>query len=322
MDAAAQVKDESTEQSKSTIFRSDNMNTPDCINSIPKDSPTDDIQQSYETAIDCLIQCSQIIDRLQEQIASKDERIKDMEEKIIDMSLDLASSKASIDVQNMAFRTSSITSEGCCDDLDLSGSGRNLSSSFVDGLEGKVITATTPTPRKTHHFRKLSWSKPSHSRKSSWNLGATNLPRNNDSSEQSVFSSIRSSLTRCSKTSELDESITSGSTRFANIGQLFQRSPSQQDTTQDELGASQKLAARNEVWDIADKSDREDHPLQSYCPTRQKKAHQGRLSTDSIEGVIFAASIEDSYDLVQAIEEGAREAVNYSEQTGTKRQSL
>ena len=53
-----------------------------------------DLRKDYQTAIDCLIQCESIIKNLQKHLLSKDERIVCLEDKIMHMSLDLASSMA------------------------------------------------------------------------------------------------------------------------------------------------------------------------------------------------------------------------------------
>ena len=46
--------------------------------------------ESYQNAVDCLIQCELLIESLQEQLASKDEHIASLEEKLVQMSLDPA----------------------------------------------------------------------------------------------------------------------------------------------------------------------------------------------------------------------------------------
>jgi hypothetical protein len=53
-----------------------------------------DLRKDYQTAIDCLIQCESIIKNLQKHLLSKEERIVCLEDKIMHMSLDLASSMA------------------------------------------------------------------------------------------------------------------------------------------------------------------------------------------------------------------------------------
>ena len=59
-----------------------------------------DLGQNYQNAVDCLIQCEFIIQSLQEQLASKDEQMANLEEKLVQMSLDLASCKTFQDEQS------------------------------------------------------------------------------------------------------------------------------------------------------------------------------------------------------------------------------
>ena len=55
------------------------------------------LRQDYEDAYNCIIQCESIINSLQEQVVSKDERIASLEKQIIQMSLELAKAKAKED---------------------------------------------------------------------------------------------------------------------------------------------------------------------------------------------------------------------------------
>ena len=72
-----------------------------------------DLRKDYQTAIDCLIQCESIIKNLQEHLLSKEERIVCLEDKIMHMSLDLASSMAHGDhlqhKLNSSFTSASLT---------------------------------------------------------------------------------------------------------------------------------------------------------------------------------------------------------------------
>jgi len=65
-----------------------------------------DLPQNYQNAIDCLVQCEYLINNLQEQLASKDEQIASLEEKLVRMSFELASSKALQDEQLHQFKRS------------------------------------------------------------------------------------------------------------------------------------------------------------------------------------------------------------------------
>jgi hypothetical protein len=69
-----------------------------------------DLRRDYQTAIDCLIQCESMIKNLQEQLLSKEERIVSLEDKILHMSLELASSMAREDHLQHKMKTSFTTS--------------------------------------------------------------------------------------------------------------------------------------------------------------------------------------------------------------------
>eukprot|EP00579_Thalassiosira_antarctica_P005380 CAMPEP_0201880686 /NCGR_PEP_ID=MMETSP0902-20130614/11201_1 /ASSEMBLY_ACC=CAM_ASM_000551 /TAXON_ID=420261 /ORGANISM="Thalassiosira antarctica, Strain CCMP982" /LENGTH=353 /DNA_ID=CAMNT_0048408737 /DNA_START=186 /DNA_END=1247 /DNA_ORIENTATION=+ len=73
------------------------------------------LHQSYHNAIDCLRHSDRIIRNLQEELASKDEHILSLEEKLVRMSFELASAKALEDEhqllkRRMAILSNSITS--------------------------------------------------------------------------------------------------------------------------------------------------------------------------------------------------------------------
>jgi hypothetical protein len=65
-----------------------------------------DLRRDYQTAIDCLIQCESMIKDLQDQLLAKDERIESLEDKIMHMSLQLASSMSREDHLQHKMRTS------------------------------------------------------------------------------------------------------------------------------------------------------------------------------------------------------------------------
>ena len=56
-----------------------------------------DLCRDYKNAVDCLLQCDTLFKAFQEQIQSKDDRIATLEDKIMELSLELASIKAGQD---------------------------------------------------------------------------------------------------------------------------------------------------------------------------------------------------------------------------------
>merc|ERR1719261_1106691 len=57
----------------------------------------DDLRRDYKDAIQCIVHCESLIKTLESQLTTKDDIISSLEEKIIQMSLELASSKANED---------------------------------------------------------------------------------------------------------------------------------------------------------------------------------------------------------------------------------
>ena len=60
-----------------------------------------DLRRDYQNAVDCLIQCDALFKTFQEQLLSKDNRIVTLEEKVMELSLELASIKAGQDYQKL-----------------------------------------------------------------------------------------------------------------------------------------------------------------------------------------------------------------------------
>jgi len=60
-----------------------------------------ELRRDYQHAVDCLIQCDALFKSFQEQLRSKDERIEMLEDKIMELSLELASVKAGQDYQKL-----------------------------------------------------------------------------------------------------------------------------------------------------------------------------------------------------------------------------
>ena len=60
-----------------------------------------DLRRDYQQAVDCLIQCDTLFKTFQEQLQSKDSRIAMLEDKVMELSLELASVKASQDHQKL-----------------------------------------------------------------------------------------------------------------------------------------------------------------------------------------------------------------------------
>lgn len=60
-----------------------------------------DLRQDYQNAVDCLIQCETLFNSFQDQLRSKNHRIDMLEDKVMELSLELAAIKARQDVPNL-----------------------------------------------------------------------------------------------------------------------------------------------------------------------------------------------------------------------------
>lgn len=69
-----------------------------------EDSDDFDLRANYQNAVDCLIHCEVVMKKLQEELASKNCQIANLEGKLVEMSLELASSKATVDEQSQQLR--------------------------------------------------------------------------------------------------------------------------------------------------------------------------------------------------------------------------
>lgn len=67
----------------------------------PADGCDLDLRRDYQNAVDCLIQCDALFKTMQEQLRSKDSQIAALEDKVMELSLELASVKACQDYQKL-----------------------------------------------------------------------------------------------------------------------------------------------------------------------------------------------------------------------------
>lgn len=67
----------------------------------------DTLQQDYKDAIECITHCEALINTLEEQLCTKDDTILQLEERLVQMSLELASAKANEDELEISLRRTS-----------------------------------------------------------------------------------------------------------------------------------------------------------------------------------------------------------------------
>jgi hypothetical protein len=60
-----------------------------------------DLRQNYQNAVDCLIECETLFNSFQEQLRLKEDRIVTLEDKVMELSLELAAVKARQDLPNL-----------------------------------------------------------------------------------------------------------------------------------------------------------------------------------------------------------------------------
>jgi len=82
------------------IFNNLHFAEPD-DNNINDDDEEADLRQDYQSAVDCLIQCESLFNTFQTRISSYEEQIALLEEKVMSLSLELASVKAREDYRRL-----------------------------------------------------------------------------------------------------------------------------------------------------------------------------------------------------------------------------
>ena len=199
------------------------------------DNSFDELRQNYQDAVDCVVHCESIcqnyeskIETLQEKLASKDEKIATLEEKLVQMSLELALSKAFEDEHRSKRRT--LTSSDGSDEVSHpSSKADKMLPGCAKSMDIRVGETVAPNQRETYAGN--ASGRPSSSGLS--HLGQ--LFRKNhiegdskDSVTQESFSA-KSSLTSVSSGRQgwtLDDS---SSSRLSNFGQLFRTNRSQRE---------------------------------------------------------------------------------------------
>ncbi len=128
-----------------------------------------DLRRDYQNAVDCLIQCDALFKTFQEQLLSKDNRIATLEDKVMDLSLELASVKADQDYQRLK------TQQGC--------SSKNNNNSTATLAAAAAAAASVSNSGTTLHpisERRKSWT-------SCWALSSSSLKNSKCSSDHKLL---------------------------------------------------------------------------------------------------------------------------------------
>ena len=249
-----------------------------------------DLSQNYQNSIECLVQCESIISTLQKQLASKDEQISSLEEKIVQMSLELASSKAFEDEHRCKRRISNVDHYDDSSDDDESCSP----SSYADKkhhqpmarrAKSMDLRVSDTTTSASQNRRK------SHACDSSWSLGSMGwdgeeYPMLDDSTKASVTSASSSYYT--ARTTIDDSSVSRLSSMSINFGQFFRKKRSSQRESPKE-----DCVTQNAKWgEIVDEQRRRRHHPPN-CKRMELTELQGSSSRSFLESVVFPVSFDD-----------------------------
>jgi hypothetical protein len=114
------------------------------------DALNSDLRRNYQNAIDCLMHCEHIINDLTSQMTKKDELIASLEERIVQMSLELASSKAFEDEYRSKRRISSmdIATDDSENESDDGGSNKSSRSGCTGRSNSSESTQRRPRFRR------------------------------------------------------------------------------------------------------------------------------------------------------------------------------
>lgn len=113
-----------------------------CATNTVMDDDEFDLHRNYHHAIDCLMHCEHIISSLQDKLALKDQRIGGLEEKLVQMSLELASAKASEDEHRLFRRQMQRMSAASISSSSSSSDESSLDMSHKPEAEAQGLTSS------------------------------------------------------------------------------------------------------------------------------------------------------------------------------------
>lgn len=243
-----------------------------------------DLRRNYQNAVECLIQCESIIAELQGQLASKDQQIHVLEEKIVNMSLELASSKAFEDEHRSNRRKSSIVLEDDISDDDDESSSKEMGkkqqqrrwSCSISRADSRVDNSTTKmNPKQQQQRRPLAVS-----------LG----------SMMSLDSSSNSMLDESSRTMDFTAWSTAASSdlpnrRLSAIGQFFRKN--KEDGGSEHQAAQDQDKEEEENQDDTNNATDERQGARQRRPPNKRRLQQRMQSSLTLAGVVFPKSFDE-----------------------------
>jgi len=293
----------------------------------------DELLQNYHDAVGCIKQCETIIRTLEEKLGSKNETIATLEEKIVEMSLELASSKAFEDEYRSKRRTLS--------DIKSVDDGSNDSNNNVSDDE---VCPLTPQTDKQLFERANSMgieevARPNRRASCAGNppSRSTNIPLDNSNSssrrlssfgqlfrknrnEREFNTSTMSSITDCGDLSMLDASSWTSGDGIDSRGQqrlTFDDSSSSLMSNFDfgHLFQRKNHASKANV-NVQKKEDEEggdeDERPPRRRPNRSRLQQQGSSMTLLGSAVLFPVSFEDCLEgcVERIVDKGLRSSIN------------
>lgn len=236
-----------------------------------------ELRKYYAGAVECVKQCESIIADLQEQLASKDCHISSLENKIVKMSLELASAKAFEDEHRSTRRNSSIfleDDETPCDDRAVIHWKERPPRRCSCSSDGAAVMQKI---KRMPFDRRHSWS---------LTLGFMSLG-SELVSETVSDDSLRSS----------NMDISESSSSSFNLVQFFRKNKEELDDTSSEHKVGSKEQEENEHQNDDTDSGITHH--QSVLSNKRQPTSQRRLERmqsklhSSLEGVVFPKSFEE-----------------------------
>lgn len=239
---------------------------------------TDSLREDYQNAVDCIVYCESIIKSLQEKIDSKDKHISSLEEKVVQMSLELASSKAFEDMHRSKRRVSD-----------------------NDDTSADVSAEERPPPPPQSNKRTIRHVTPANAGLSS-SLCHPAPPRKTQFSQRSQSTqSIEPSQVAMRRGGvggkiDLDDSCSS---RLSNFGQLFRRKePAIQEEDNIEgnrlsnFGQLFRRTRVEELEQVRSQTHIDERP-RHRAPTTRRRLDRRASSRMHLSGVLFPVTSED-----------------------------
>mmetsp|Transcript_38825 Transcript_38825/g.83649 ORF Transcript_38825/g.83649 Transcript_38825/m.83649 type:complete len:352 (+) Transcript_38825:520-1575(+) len=267
-----------------------------------------DLRQDYENAIKCLIQCESLIGTLHDQLASKDNQIATLketierispeplqerlisqsdeiarlEDKLVQMSLDLASTKTREDELQHQLKTSFTSISPSISDVI------SQSCNIPSTVESKYWPISTSNRRSTHVGGRRSQSRFGSCWRGSDNQLSDCSPKTSFTAATSPVTSAKISFASIESGRQgwaLEEPI--GMSKLSSFGQFFLKNRSIKDCQQVQAQDTETVEAAK-----AERRTNNDFELALRRPASSKRVQLGKSSRSFLEtrGVIFPVS--------------------------------